>query len=316
MAMLRTAVLATASILIFTGCASFNRTKPAPAESQPIVVEFSSEALSGWTDLPIGTYRVPDSQVIISGHQKGGAAGLLFGVIGVAIQHGVNQSGGKQAVEDIEKALKINLTKDGQAAAHKLLATDAYAAKFKEGAGPGSVLSISTAVVLTYVNETDVRPYVILKASLGNPKSKDKKGWSTRYIASLQTPRPLVGDNSWTADAAEPLNSAIAANLERAIEVMLRDVSNPYPRNDAKLYAIEGNFPYVKPRLKTVGYLLGEDAESIYFIPKLGDVIVFSGVNVMANSITTHREAVKGDTPFGIVKDEKEKAKKKKKAKA
>src|SRR5688500_18449051 len=192
MAMLRTAGLATASILIVTGCASFNRTKPAPAESQPIVVEFSSEALSGWTDLPIGTYRVPDSQVIISGHQKGGAAGLLFGVVGVAIQHSVNQSGGKQAVEDIEKALKINLTKDGQAAVHKLLANDAYAAKFKEGAGPGPLLSISTAVVLTYVNETDVRPYVILKTSLGNPKSKDKKGWSTRYIASLQTPRPLV----------------------------------------------------------------------------------------------------------------------------
>ena len=250
--------------------------------------------------------------MIISGHQKGGAAGLLFGVVGIAIQHGVNQSGGKQAVEDIEKSLKINLTDDGQAAVHKLISTDAYAAKFSEGAGAGPVLSISTAVVLTFVNETDIKPFVILKTSLGDPKSKDKKGWSTRYIASLQAPAPLVGENSWTADSAAALKSAIAANLERAIEVMLRDVSSPFPRNDAKLFAIEGNFPYVKPRLQTIGYLLGEDAESIYFVPKLGDVVVFSGVNIMANTATTHREAVKGDSAFGVVKSAEDKAKKKK----
>jgi hypothetical protein len=316
MSMLRSAVFTAAAVFVFTGCASFNRTKPAPASSQPIAVEFSTEALSGWTDLPIGTYRVPDSQVIISGHQKGGAAGLLFGVVGVAIQHGINQSGGKQAVADIEKSLKINLTSEGQAAVHKLIATDAYAAKFKEGAGPGPVLSISTAVVLTFVNENDIKPYVILKTTLRDPKSKDKVGWSTRYIASLQAPRPLVGDNSWTADSAAALNSAVAADLERAVEVMLRDVSSPFPRNDAKLYAIEGHFPYVKPRLQTIGYLLGEDAETIYFVPKLGDVIVFSGVNIMANSVTTHREAVKGDSAFGIVKSEEDKAKMKKKKKA
>jgi hypothetical protein len=315
MSMLRTAVLAIASVFIFTGCATFNRTKPAPPGSQPIAVEFSTESLSGWTDLPIGTYRVPDSQVIISGHQKGGAAGLLFGVIGVAIQHGANQSGGKQAVEDIEKSLKINLTTDGQAAIHKLIATDAYATKFKEGSGPGPVLSISTAVVLTFVNDTDIKPYVILKTTLRDPKAKDKKGWSTRYIASLQAPRPLAGDNSWTADSAAALNAAIAANLVRAAEVMLHDVSNPFLRNDSKLHAIEGHFPYVKPRLQTIGYLLGEDADSIYFIPKLGDVIVFSGVNIMSSSVTSHREAVKGDSPFAIVKSEADKAKKKKKAK-
>jgi hypothetical protein len=319
MSMLRPAVLAAASIFIFTGCGTLNRTKPAPAKSQPIKVRFSTEALSGMSDLPIGTYRVPDSQVIISGHQKGGPAGLLFGVVGVAIQHGVNRAGGKDAVEEIEKLLKINLTADGQAAAHKLIATDAYAAKFREGSGPGPVLSISTAVVLTFVNDTDIKPYVILKATLSDPKVKDKSknkpGWSTRYIASLQAPRPLAGDNSWTADSAAALNSAIAANLERATEVMLRDVSNPFPRNDAKLYSIEGHFPFVKPRLQTVGYLLGEDADSIYFIPKLGDVIVFAGVNIMQNSVTTHREFMKGDPAFRVVKTAEEIAKAKKRAK-
>jgi hypothetical protein len=176
------------------------------------------------------------------------------------------------------------------------------------------VLSISTAVVLTFVNDTDIKPYVVLKTTLRDAKAKDKKGWSTRYIASLQAPRPLAGDGSWTAEGATALNSAIAANLERATRVMLHDVSTPFPRNE-KLYAVEGHFPYVKPRLQTTGYLLGEDADSIFFIPKLGDVIVFSGVNIMSNSVTSHHEAGKGDKIFAVVKSEEEKAKKKKKTK-
>jgi hypothetical protein len=52
----------------------------------------------------------------------------------------------------------------------------------------------------------------------------------------------------------------------------------------------------VKAKLQTTGHQLSEDDASIYFIPKLGDVIVFAGVNIMPKSLTASRAMVKGET--------------------
>ena len=79
-------------------------------------VEFSTAQTSKWTDLPMGTYRVPDSDVIISGHQKGGAAPmLLFGVVGLAIQGSVNAGNGKEAMASSEQALTFSIDEEAKA---------------------------------------------------------------------------------------------------------------------------------------------------------------------------------------------------------
>jgi hypothetical protein len=62
----RTSIWSSAPIVVFMalgGCATYNMTNPAPHEAKPIAVNFVDDDLSGWTDLPIGTYGVPDSQV-------------------------------------------------------------------------------------------------------------------------------------------------------------------------------------------------------------------------------------------------------------
>ncbi len=311
---IRPALIAAVFMFALSGCASFNFTKPAPAQPQAIAVDFTAAELSGWTDLPIGTYRVPDSQVIISGHQKGGGAGMLFGVIGVAVQHSINKAGGKEAVADAESILRINLTEKGRSTVGDLVATEPFASRFKLASGSGGpVLNVTGAVVLTFVNETDVLPYVVLKANIPDG-SKKTKGWTTRYIASSQQPRALGGENGWLADSGSALHAAIASDLRHATEVMLRDVSRPYARNDGAMTTVEGHFPYVKQKLQTTGYTLGEDDSSIYFVPKLGDVIVFAGVNIMPKQLTRHRAFEKGDSVFKVIEDP-EKAKKPKKKK-
>jgi len=95
--------LARLSLLLAVAGISFNvlaRTPnaiiTAPPQDGPTQVEFSTDQVSKWTNLPMGTYRVPNSDVIISGHQKGGAAPfLLFGLIGTAVQNGINAQNGK-----------------------------------------------------------------------------------------------------------------------------------------------------------------------------------------------------------------------------
>lgn len=296
------AVLAVATMGL-GGCASFNRTKPAPAQQQPIAVRFTGAELSAWSDMPAGVYRVPDSQVIVSGHQKGGATGLLFGVIGVAVQSAINSSAGKDATKNVEDALRISLTSEAQRVTQDLLASGRFSGQFiqsTDAAGP--TLDVTSAVVLTFVNATDARPYVLLKADLATAKGA-KQSWETRYIASSGQPRPLSGANSWTADGGAILRSTVYEDLRHAIEVMLKDVSHPYVRDDTKLTTVQGYFPYLKERAQAVGYELGEDDRSVYFIPKLGDLIVFSGVNIMDKALTSHRSAAKDDAVFKIVGD-------------
>ena len=298
-----TLVMCAASLLL-GGCASFNRAKPAPHQSQPIKVEFITADLSGWSDLPMGTYRVPDSQVIISGHQKGGAApALLFGLVGVAVQGAVNSNAGKSATKDAGEVLHINLTSQAQGVADAMIAGDPFAKSFSSDAKAAApTLAISSAVIMTFVNDNDVLPYVVLKATLTDPKATAPK-WTTRYIASAGLPRPLTGDRSWTSDGGKDLQSTLDVELQRAIRFMLLDVASPYPRDDNKLTMVQGHFPFMKQRLETVGYELAEDPQSISFVPKLGDVMVFSGVNIMEKSSTLYRAAEKSDRRFKPLDD-------------
>lgn len=288
------------SIASITGCASFEFTKPAPAQQQPITVKLSGEDLSGMTDLPIGTYRIPDSQVILSGHQKGQAAGMLFGLIGVAITHAVNADAGAKAVKDTEDILRVKLNEPLMAEVARATSQAPLNAKFtSSGNGTAPELLLTPGLVLTYLNDADVRPFVVIKASL---TGADKKPiWTTRYIASTGASRPLAGDGSWTDQNGAALKSTMQASIEQAVRVMLNDVSNPYKRDDAALSTVQGQFPFMKQRLQLMGYKLTEDDRYLAFIPKLGDVLVFAGVNVLDKQDALARDATKEDVNFKVI---------------
>ncbi|MBK7283089.1 MAG: hypothetical protein IPI83_00600 [Sphingomonadales bacterium] len=66
---------------------------PAPS-SAPTAIVFSEKGANGMSDLPMGVHRIPDSDVVISGHQGGGGIGMLFGVVGVLVQSSINADAG------------------------------------------------------------------------------------------------------------------------------------------------------------------------------------------------------------------------------
>ena len=137
-----------------------NATELPPVYDGPTQIEFSTEEISKWTDLPIGTYRVPNSDVIISGHQKGGAAPiLLFGLVGLAVQHGVNASNGKEAAIAAEQALTFLIDEQAKEKLNAALANSAYANKFTAETTPGRKFQITGAVVMSFADELEVLPY-------------------------------------------------------------------------------------------------------------------------------------------------------------
>ena len=278
-----------------SGCATYNMMKPPPAQTQPVTVVYTPEGPSGWNDLPIGVYRVPNTNVIISGHQEGGNIGMLFGLVGVLAQDAVNTGIGKGKVSGVQEALQIDLTPQAQAITSGLLASAPLAPAFAATPDPaGPTLEVTPYAVLTFANDTDVQPWVILKATLHSAGSTTG-GWSTRYIATVGRPVVFVGDNSLTANGGALLKSTLSDELSRAIKAMLTDVATHPARDGASQVYVESGLPFIRARMGLVGPQLSNDGSTLVYVPKIADAVVFAGVHVLDVKVVGHRPATKDD---------------------
>ena len=295
-------LLALASLPLHALAGTPKATLVAPPSDEPTQVEFSTEQVSKWTDLPLGTYRVPNSDVIISGHQKGGAAPmLLFGVIGMAVQGSVNAHNGKEAMASAEQALTFTIDEEAKTKLQAALADPAYAGKLTSEATPARKFEVTGAVVLSFANQQEALPYVALRVKLMGNNGKSKL-WTTRYIASSGARKPLTGEGSWTADNGAPLHQQVSHLLDLAIDTMLKDIVTPYPRDEATLTNVHGYFMHVNKPLQVVGYKLHEENGRMLFLPKLGTSIVFAGVNVLDTATVWQQPAEKKDAPLKLLK--------------
>ena len=292
--------LASAPLLALAG--NPKATMVAPSFDGPTQIGFSTDQVSKWTDLPLGTYRVPNSDVIISGHQKGGAAPmLLFGLIGMAVQSGINADNGKEAMASAERALTFSIDEEAKAKLAAALADPAYAGKFTADATPDRRFDVTGAVVMSFANELEALPYVTLRVKLMGKGGKSKL-WTTRYIASSGARRPILGAGSWTENGGEALRPQVSTLLDLAIQTMLKDIATPYPREEASLTNVHGFFVHVNKPLQVVGYKLSEEEGRMLFLPKLGTSIVFAGVNVLDTASVWQQPAGKKDRPLKLLK--------------
>jgi hypothetical protein len=290
---LRGLLLAVLGSVALSGCASYDLIKPAPAESQPIEIAYSSEGPSGWSDLPIGAYRLPNSQVIVSGYQ-GGGVGFAFGLIGLAVQDEVETNTGKGKVEGAQAALHVNLAAQAQDVTTSLIKSGQFGNAFSTGPTGGPLLTVTPYIVITYMNDTDVRPFLILKTSLRS-SGAGRSGWTSRYIASEGSPLPLTGEHSYAADSGSLLNATLSKELEAGIKFMLTDIASPKSRDSGKLVYVETSVPFVKQRFALVGSELGEDDHWLAFVPRVADANVFAGVHIVDKSVTVYRDAASSD---------------------
>lgn len=295
-------LLAFAGVPFHAMAGSPKAVQPAPRFDGPTQIAFSTDSVSKWTDLPLGTYRVPNSDVIISGHQKGGAAPmLLFGLIGVAVQSGINSSQGKQTMASAEQALTFSIDEEAKAKLQAALADPAYANRFSMEPTADRSFEVTGAVVMSFAEDRDVLPYVTLRVKLMGKGGKSKL-WTTRYIASTGARRPLIGEGSWTENEGAPLRTQVSALLDLAIATMLKDLDTPYPREEASLTNVHGFFVHVNKPLQVVGYKLAEENGRMLFLPRLGTTIVFAGVNVIDTDSVWQAPAGKKDKPLQLVK--------------
>ncbi|MES2444644.1 MAG: hypothetical protein V4574_17605 [Pseudomonadota bacterium] len=246
---------------------------PAPA---PTAIVFSEKGANGMSDLPMGVHRIPDSNVVVSGYQGGGGIGMLFGVVGVLVQSSINAGTGTDKVRNVEDDLRFDIRSRAIEMTNTIMAGDRFRTAFTLTPQPGgSTMTVTPYVVLTFVKGTDdVRPYVVLKTKV---KTGNDSGKTIKYFCCEGQALPLA---SLTENNGARLKELLTAQLGTAINVMLLDRSQPFPRNDEAKVAVNGFLPFVGKPLKWKGFDLGryEDYNLIEF---RGGMIVFSGVNIV-----------------------------------
>lgn len=252
---------------------------PAGAASTPApttTIVFSEKGANGMSDLPMGVHRIPDSNVVISGHQGGGGIGMLFGVVGMLVQSSINAEAGTGKVRNVEDDLRFDVRAKAIEMTNTLVAGDKFRTAFTLTPQPGgSTMTVTPYVVLTFVKKTeDVRPYIVLKTKVATGGDSGK---TIKYFCCEGKALPLA---SLTENNGAGLKELLSAELETAVNVMLLDRSQPFARNDEAKVATNGMLPFVGKPMKWRGFDLGRYGE-YNLIEFRGGMIVFSGVNIV-----------------------------------
>jgi hypothetical protein len=250
----------------------------APAQAPaPTRIVYVDEGMSRMNDLPMGVHRIPDSNVIISGHQKGGGIGMLFGVVGVAIQSSANASGGTARVRSVEDDLRFDATAKATELTGAMLAADAKLGQRFTLQAADNILNVSPYIVITFQNETEVRPYVVLKTKLYTPADQSPK--AQKYFCCEGKALPLSGPGGLAENGGAALKALLASELETAIQVMLQDRAQPYTRDKDTRITVKGYLPFVGKPFKMKGYDLGK-YKDYTLLDFTSGMLVFGGVNI------------------------------------
>lgn len=267
------AVIAGASVLT-TPAAAAPEVGDAPAQAPaPTRIVYVDEGMSRMSDLPLGVHRIPDSNVIVSGHQKGGGIGMLFGVVGMAIQSSANASGGTAKVRNVEDDLRFDAAAKATELTEAILADGKFGERFTLQASD-NMLNVVPYIVITFQGEDEVRPYIVLKTKLFTPADQSPK--AQKYFCCEGKALALSG---LAENGGAGLKALLTAELDTAIRVMLQDRAQPYTRDKDTRISVKGYLPFVGKPFKMKGYDLGK-YNDYSLIDFTSGMLVFGGVNI------------------------------------
>lgn len=260
-------------LLVYSGCASFNRIADYPAAGKTATVGVVAKPMSKMNELPIGAYYDLDRQIIVTGHQKGLFTGLMFGVVGVLVADQMNKSSGASKYGDDSARSGVDLA---------TLTRELVAQGVADGTAPGwsvaaaeAGLRLSPYAVFTVEKSGDTYLYAMLRAEILDTNGKPT--WSARYFARAPGLHKLDGDDTWmTGGRFEP---AMRVALQRTIATCIADTHGKL--TGTTTLTAKGRYPYLNMDLELRVIAVQEDADSIIGRLAIGDAMVFAGTHVL-----------------------------------
>lgn len=297
-------------VLLQAGCATYKNSLSMPAVDGVISFEVSDKKSSSWSnDVIVGTYSVPDSQVVISGHQTGGGGGgFLFGFLGVLLEHSIDKANGKKTVSAMSDQLSFYINKNVEEKIQSNIQNKGISGSYvMNDSSQKYMLSVKPMLVLTYTwDNNKVRPFTILNVAL-HERGKEEKVWGSRYISSIGESRALAGENSWLENDNLLLNNFIVENLDVSVDFMMKDFQSPYDRETKNRIVVEGHAPFLKSVFRIAGQKLVENDRFIAYVPQSADAAVISGVIIADKKYVISRAATSKDKPYKKIYSEEEK---------
>jgi hypothetical protein len=269
-------------VLVLSGLAAVGCThalsRPMPDIKGRLALKVSNEKV--W-EHPTGVYQIPDTSVYISGHQGAApAVGALFGIIGVVAAHAAAKGTGEKKIKDVEAQLRLDIV----AIAERMLAEEVQRQpdtnRFRPTGSPADgSLEITPYLVMNFIGENQVRPWVVLKTTLKDGRGDAK--WKTRFIAGASEARPLGGESGWATGNGDKLRKAVDRNLRVAIDALLREASGRLPRGTGRTVTVTAQWVWIKSPMETKAEVLEETEETLVVVPDVTDASVFAGVNIL-----------------------------------
>ena len=271
-----------------TGCAGM-RLQPFPAPTGPVKVSFYSESPDARHDKaewPMGTYRVPGSNVFMADLQ--GDEPLPYGELtrnaeGKEKVVGEGAEGSNLTTGDLAGSLRVDTVELAQRCLGDQLAQEKEKGRFTlvEG-GEGTALRIFPYLVFSNVDKGKARLWVVLKASYGEPGAPE---WECRYLSGLGLPRTFLGENGWGSRTGKQLQKDVEWNLRAAFQAMLRDLNGKLRLDNPPRQNVRGCWAFYHKPLTVDAQVLGRTPDRWIVLPVAGDEY-FSGINVLPEDFT------------------------------
>ncbi len=203
-------------ILSLAGCSSV---AIYPVYKDTVKVSISAEALSSWSEVPAGASLVEDSQVIVTGRGGTNELPILLGIVGIAIQKGLNSS----SISDAKQNYKIKFDSEFYEAFQRNSSRQPYASRYKFSILKSNKLEdIWLRPAAWFLIKDNSQAFLLFQVvarfidESGNKHSK--MYWSRNEIL------PLSGSGGWSDDNAKLFKQATSRSLERIAQVILLDM--------------------------------------------------------------------------------------------
>ncbi len=267
------------SVLALTGCVSLQTSPRMPATGERVSVTAVSEPF-GLNDVPVGTYRVPESAFAVRKYMEISTAAAAFGGLGVLAAHSSGVDDSKASVGGVEGIFRFDMASETIRVIRALRAQGYGSSNLAaDGTTGGATLRLRPNTYLTTKDGNKARLYVILKSQL-----LDKSGsevWWTRYIYYVPGEYPIKGNGSWSANNGQLLRGKVAEGLAEAGKVLLKDSNGPSAGWDNRPVRIKMKIPGVDDIFTLEGTVLAQTDKTVILSPKTSTVSLFYGVSII-----------------------------------
>lgn len=276
------AALTIAGIVIFalSGCASIPY-KPIPTTFDKTIINVSQEGPSKMTDLTGGEYRIPKTQIYIFRipSPQSQQASMMFGLIGVLAAFSSWKEDSKVTVNEIEEALRVDITKETREAFDEMLKEKKLPMNWVSDSGEGapSRFEVIPYIIVTVEGDQIARPFLFLKVRLLSQTKGEM--WANRYVYYVPERRAIVGPNSWTEKQGEAFKIAIRDGLRNTLDILSKDMKAEEERH-AVSGKLRGTFMAGWKPYEQTGEIVEETDDKIIFnVPSRG--VIDGGINII-----------------------------------